>query len=99
MRLSRPGYASFSEERPVSLVRINANANGTKGSVEIDGNDVSGMTRGFRISAGVGELTVLELELIPRQVFEYEGEAFVRLSGRFEEFLESLGWKRPRGPA
>lgn len=78
-------------------VRITTSATGT-GTVEIDGQDVANSVRALRLSAGVGELTELTLDVVPRQVAEFEGEAFVRLTGEFEEFLTMLGWSPPRSP-
>lgn len=82
----------------MSQVRITTNATSTEGGIEIDGQDVANFARGFELRAGVGEITTLTLDLIPRRVSEFEGEAFVRLRGEFEDFLIALGWTPPRRP-
>ncbi|BCJ45330.1 hypothetical protein GCM10010168_85990 [Actinoplanes ianthinogenes] len=82
----------------MSSVRITTNASTTSGSIEIDGLDVSSWARGFSFSAAVGELPRLDLELVPRGVAEFEGDAFVSLNSDFVEFLVKLGWKPPYRP-
>ena len=81
----------------ISNVRVTTKANGA-GAVEIDGRDIAGSVRSVRISAGVHEMTTIELEILPRKAAEYEGDAFVRLDPSFEDFLTALGWQPPRRP-
>jgi len=78
-------------------VRITTTAHGG-GTVEVDGTDVANSVRSLRLSAGVGELTELTLDVLPREVAEFEGDAFVRLDSGFEHFLTQLGWTPPRRP-
>jgi hypothetical protein len=79
----------------VSEVRITTTATG-RGTIDIDGHDATPYTRGFHLSAGVGERTRLDLDVLPRGAAEFEGEAFVRLDSAFEDFLVKLGWTPPR---
>lgn len=79
-------------------VRITSNGTGTAGTVEIDGTDVAGSVRSLRLTAGVGEITELTLEVMPRRIVEFEGDAYVRLNYDFEEFLVKLGWTPPHRP-
>lgn len=78
-------------------VRITSKTTGS-GTIEVDGQDVSGSIRSFTLTAGVGRITELDLEVVPRLVAEFDGQAFIRLTPDFEAFLTGLGWTPPRRP-
>ncbi|WP_328465513.1 hypothetical protein OHA21_43785 [Actinoplanes sp. NBC_00393] len=82
----------------MSHVRITGNATGTQGTIDIDGHQIANMVRGFALYAEVGQHTTLDLQVFPRGVSEYDGEAFVRLNSDFEAFLVHLGWTPPHRP-
>jgi hypothetical protein len=78
-------------------VRITTTAHGS-GTIEIDGTDMANSIRALRLTAGVGEPTELTIDVLPNEVAEFEGDAFVRLDSGFEDFLIRLGWTPPRRP-
>jgi hypothetical protein len=92
-----PRRASSYPEVIVNHVKITTEGPG-KGTVEIDGANIANSVRSLRLTAGVGEITELTLDVHLRKVAEFEGDAFVRLTSDFEDFLTTLGWRPPRRP-
>lgn len=68
--------------------------NGPTGTVILDGQDISHCVRGFTLTADVGDLPVLDLDVVLREG-EVEGQAVVHIPARTAELLTALGWTRP----
>ncbi len=66
-----------------------------RGSISLDGQDVSKATRGFALTGSVGDVTRLELDLAIFEDAKLSGEVDVIIPPAAVELLERLGWTPP----
>jgi hypothetical protein len=66
-----------------------------RGTVELDGRDISGMVVGVSTGARVGEFPLAVLELRLHRGADVDGLSIVRLAPETAELLTALGWKPP----
>lgn len=66
-----------------------------RGSVVVDGVDLSNFTRGFVLAAGVDEVTQLELDLTVTEGATVAADAVVTVSPETHALLVHLGWTPP----
>jgi hypothetical protein len=66
-----------------------------KARILLDGVDVAKGTRSLDISAGVGDIATLTLNMALTQGARFRGDVVVRLSIENEALLQHLGWTPP----
>jgi len=64
--------------------------------LEVDGTDIAGQVRSVTVTAGVGQLTEVALEL---PLIEIEGHARITMTAATRRLLESYGWVAPEDAA
>lgn len=79
-------------------IDINMNTIG-RGSVLVDGHDISGAVRGVTFESQVGELTRVTLNMPAVHETRLVGEALVSIRDRQAKALHVLGWAAPDGTA
>lgn len=62
------GHATDGDERAWPTGRVKITMDGPKGSLAIDGVDISNLVESFHVSGRGGELPRLELVLVPRAI-------------------------------
>jgi len=73
---------------------IDVNGSG-RGIVRLDGHDVSMGVRGFTLSAAVGEVSRLDLELVLFEDSRLSGDVDVIVPDGTRDALITLGWTPP----
>lgn len=82
----------------MSEVEIEVGTNGLGGKVVIDGHDIAQTVQGFNITAEVGRITRLELDLGIRDVTRFGSpHVQVHLDPTGAAYLERAGWTPPPG--
>jgi hypothetical protein len=72
-------------------------ADGPRGGIELDGEDISKTVRGLDVSLRVGSIPEVSLDLL---VFELEAEAGktrVHIVPAVRDLLIAAGWQPPKG--
>lgn len=80
--------------RKAREVKLSLDEVGRSGSVVVDGQDVSGLTRSVSVVAAVGEPTKVRLGLA-RVVLSGDLQAQVEVDAPTRDFLLTLGWTPP----
>jgi len=83
----------------VTNAEIEVGRTGARGKIKIDGQDISGLVRGFSLDAGVSEATTLHLDLLPPRVSAQATDLTVHIQPKLAALLETLGWNPPPPPA
>lgn len=68
---------------------------GHGGTIKLDGHDIAKGVRGFTLTAGVGEVTRLELDLALLDMSTVSGEVKVVIPAEAWDLLERMGWTPP----
>ena len=74
---------------------IAVGATGNAGTLVVDGRDISHFTRRLLLTTGVGEVTRLELELLPTKGAAVFADAEVSIGEETAALLVRLGWTPP----
>lgn len=82
--------------RRIREVKLSLSEVGSDSTIEVDGQDVSGLCRAVTVSSKVGEVTAVQLELA-RIVVSTQASARVEVDASTRDFLLSLGWTPPAG--
>lgn len=79
----------------MSRARITIGSTGANGEVELDGQRISNMVRGFTLHGSVHEVTRLELDVVLLEGAEVDAEPNVVVPQVTHDLLVMLGWKPP----
>lgn len=66
-----------------------------KGTIEVDGNDLSSSARGCTLKLAAGTVPVLTVDLLLWDDVDAEGEAVVLVPDKTGAVLTALGWAPP----
>ncbi|WP_406083094.1 hypothetical protein OHA01_26300 [Micromonospora zamorensis] len=72
--------------------------NGHRGTIRLDGHDVSKGIRGFRLTGEAGQLARLELDVLIVETTRAAADVSAYLNPEAVELLKRLGWTPPETP-
>ena len=67
---------------------------GPTGTITVDGHDISHCVRGFTLTADVGHLPALDLDVVLHEA-DVDGQALITIPARTAVLLTALGWTPP----